>query len=173
MYCLLYFILNLAPLNAKLVPSHEVVEVGSSILLNCSITGSPVDLIVWKKDNKPISIDSSEHGMRFLAKDLLHLESIRKSHRGMYQCFAYNDYESVQASSQLIIGDDPPEFKETFKSQLLKPGPALSLKCVAAGNPLPQITWTLDGFLIPEGLGVCFGDFVTKVSDQFWLVYVF
>lgn len=69
--------------------------------------------------------------------------------------------------------DDPPEFKETFKSQTLDPGPSLSLKCVAAGNPLPQITWTLDGFPIPESMRVRFGDFVTKVRRLINKVKIF
>ncbi|XP_015789143.1 Down syndrome cell adhesion molecule-like protein Dscam2 isoform X2 [Tetranychus urticae] len=151
-----------APLSAKLVPSSESTDVGSSLFLNCSVTGHPIDSIVWEKDHKPIKGDSSELGIHLVAKDLLHIESIKSKHRGIYQCFASNEYESVHASSQINIRDDPPEFKETFKSQTLDPGPSLSLKCVAAGNPLPQITWTLDGFPIPESMRVRFGDFVTK-----------
>lgn len=59
----------------------------------------------------------------------------------------------------------PPEFRETFSSQTLEPGPSLSLKCIAGGNPLPQITWKLDDAPLPESPRVRFGDYVTKVSN--------
>ncbi|GIY62647.1 hypothetical protein CEXT_632211 [Caerostris extrusa] len=41
----------------------------------------------------------------------------------------------------------------------------LSLKCTATGTPLPQITWSLDGLPVTEGLRTRVGDFVT--SDGF------
>ncbi|XP_074598354.1 cell adhesion molecule Dscam1-like [Brevipalpus obovatus] len=156
-----------APLSAKLVPSREPIDFGSSILLNCSVTGHPVDSIIWEKDHKPISVDlpdQNEYGSRLMAKDLLYIESMEKKHKGVYQCTASNDHESVKAIYSINIRDDPPEFRETFNSETLEPGLSLSLKCVAAGNPLPQITWTLDGLSIPESHRIRFGDFVTKDS---------
>lgn len=38
----------------------------------------------------------------------------------------------------------------SFIEQTLQPGPAVSLKCSAAGNPTPQVHWTLDGFSLPS-----------------------
>ena len=40
---------------------------------------------------------------------------------------------------------DPPQFLTTFTERTLQPGPSVSLKCSASGNPLPEITWELDG----------------------------
>ena len=37
-----------------------------------------------------------------------------------------------------------------FSEQTLQPGPSVSLKCIAKGNPPPQIQWTRDGFPIPQ-----------------------
>lgn len=42
--------------------------------------------------------------------------------------------------------DATPELLYWFSEQTLQPGPTVSLKCVATGNPPPQFTWTLDGF---------------------------
>lgn len=42
--------------------------------------------------------------------------------------------------------DASPELLYWFSEQTLQPGPTVSLKCVATGNPLPQFTWSLDGF---------------------------
>ncbi|ODM92162.1 Down syndrome cell adhesion molecule-like protein Dscam2 [Orchesella cincta] len=37
-----------------------------------------------------------------------------------------------------------PELVNTFISQSLQPGPFITLKCSAVGNPIPKITWTID-----------------------------
>lgn len=51
---------------------------------------------------------------------------------------------------------------ETFKEEILEENLALSLKCIASGNPLPQVTWLLDGQPLPDNTRFRFGDFVTK-----------
>lgn len=38
-----------------------------------------------------------------------------------------------------------PELQSTFGEQTLHPGPPVSLRCSASGNPPPRITWLLDG----------------------------
>lgn len=47
-----------------------------------------------------------------------------------------------------VISDASPELQYIFSEQTLQPGPTVSLKCVATGNPPPQFTWTLDGFQV-------------------------
>ena len=37
-----------------------------------------------------------------------------------------------------------PELLQTFISQSLQPGPAISMKCSSTGNPLPHIRWFVD-----------------------------
>lgn len=55
------------------------------------------------------------------------------------------------------FSDAPPVMLYSFIEQTLQPGPAVSLKCSAAGNPTPQVTWTLDGFPLPSN-----GRYVSK-----------
>ena len=51
--------------------------------------------------------------------------------QGMYQCAAYNEFDSSTASVELALSDEPARLIETFSSDslLLKPGDKLSLKC--------------------------------------------
>lgn len=49
-----------------------------------------------------------------------------------------------------LVPDASPELLHWFTEQTLQPGPAVSLKCVATGNPPPQFVWTLDGFPVPD-----------------------
>lgn len=59
----------------------------------------------------------------------------------MYQCLAHNEFTESTASVELALSDEPARLIETFSSDslVLKPGDKLSLKCVATGNPLPQV----------------------------------
>ena len=43
-------------------------------------------------------------------------------------------------------------------------GASLSLKCVASGHPLPQVTWMLDRRSVPEDSRFRSGDYVTRDS---------
>lgn len=45
--------------------------------------------------------------------------------------------------------DAPPTLLYSFIEQTIQPGPAVSLKCSASGNPTPQMKWNLDGFELP------------------------
>ncbi|CAG2162952.1 unnamed protein product, partial [Oppiella nova] len=149
------------PLSIQLLPERQSVDVGKAALFNCSVSGHPINTIIWERNHRRLK-SGFNADIRFIAKDLIHIDAVNKEHRGMYQCFASNDFESVQAYAELQLGDDPPEFREVFPQQTLDPGPSLSLKCIAGGTPLPQITWQLDDSPIPESLRVRFGDYVTK-----------
>lgn len=93
-----------APLSAKLIPAKQSVDVGKSALLNCSVMGHPITSIIWEKDHRRLKPGYGHQDIRLLAKDLIHIDSVEKEHRGMYQCFVYNDYESVQATAEITLG---------------------------------------------------------------------
>uniref|UniRef100_T1KQ15 Down syndrome cell adhesion molecule n=1 Tax=Tetranychus urticae TaxID=32264 RepID=T1KQ15_TETUR len=56
----------------------------------------------------------------------------------------------------------PPTFLRTFDEAVLEEGASLSLNCVAYGNPLPQVTWLLDGYPVLDISRYRIGDYVTK-----------
>lgn len=57
--------------------------------------------------------------------------------------------DNTHKSTFFLFLDAPPVLLYSFIEQTLQPGPAVSLKCSAAGNPTPQVVWTLDGFPLP------------------------
>lgn len=72
--------------------------------------------------------------------------------------------------STLFFTDRGPLFLEFFTDQQLKQGDSLSLKCMATGDPLPQITWKLDGFPFDNNRNVRTGDYVT--NDNYVISFV-
>ncbi|KAL3210794.1 hypothetical protein MRX96_036892 [Rhipicephalus microplus] len=60
--------------------------------------------------------------------------------------------------------DVAPFLTSVFEEQTLQPGASVSLRCSAAGNPLPQVTWTLDDAPVPDFHRFRVGDFVTADS---------
>lgn len=238
-----------APLKAKLSASSNVLELGKSLALECTISGWPVHQVVFKHNQQVIKTisgsdaqallqqspsttqmrsdqdqggQSSSDANYFVLDDLDpdeqnddetgqdEREDDKKSplpaatqqeqlnggppvranskllshvmvivlephHAGAYQCFAHNQFESVQAASFVRVLDDPPKFRETFKSDLYQPNQEISLHCAARANPLPEITWTIDEMPLLDveastSLRIRFGDFVTR--DNLVVSYV-
>lgn len=82
----------------------------------------------------------------------------------MYQCFVRNDQESAQATGELKLGGrfDPPEFVSTFETSTVKPGPPVSLKCVAKGDPAPEVEWFVYGKKMASEGSVKVGSYLVK-----------
>ncbi|XP_053213156.1 cell adhesion molecule DSCAM-like isoform X2 [Panonychus citri] len=77
---------------------------------------------------------------------------------------------SSPSSSSSSSYKDPPIFLEVFTEKDVKPGESVSLKCMSTGNPLPQITWKLDGFPLDSMKNVRIGDYVT--NDNYVISFV-
>ncbi|XP_031640140.1 Down syndrome cell adhesion molecule-like protein Dscam2 isoform X28 [Contarinia nasturtii] len=146
-----------APLSAKIDPPTQTVDFGRPAVFTCHYSGNPIKTVSWMKDGKPI--DHSDA--------ILRIESVKKEDNGMYQCFVRNDQESAQASAELKLGGrfDPPVIRHAFAEETLRPGPAVFLKCVAGGNPTPEISWELDGKKITNNERYQVGQYVTVNGD--------
>lgn len=120
----------------------------------------------------------------------LHITSLSKYDKGSYQCRARYLRSSQQSTSHLLLRDQAPQFIESFPSQLIARNSnhlslfqrmipnsssndqqqqqsishqsSVSLKCIASGSPLPEISWSLSGFPIPESTRIRVGDYVTR-----------
>lgn len=158
------------PLSVNILPQKVV---GSSLLdptksvqFVCTVNGHPINRIMWYKNGQPLmQLNGRVRVTSSLHKQVLMLSPLNKDDQGMYQCFGTNDWDMAHDNTQLLLGDIGPELVYWFTEQTLQPGPSLSLKCVASGNPLPQFTWTLDGFPIPESNRILVGQYVTAHDD--------
>ncbi|XP_059481325.1 cell adhesion molecule Dscam2-like isoform X4 [Neocloeon triangulifer] len=152
-----------APLAVTMQPNRLTVDLGRSAEISCVISGFPHGTPIWLKDGQPLRISSR---VRLASADRLHLGAVSKEDRGMYQCVVRSEHDMAQGSVELRLGEVYPQLVYRFIEQTLQPGPSVSLKCSASGNPTPQITWTLDGFPLPHGNDrLMIGQFVSVFGD--------
>nr|XP_032292760.1 Down syndrome cell adhesion molecule-like protein Dscam2 isoform X7 [Drosophila virilis] len=146
-----------APLSAKIDPPTQTIDFGRPAVFTCQYTGNPIKTVSWMKDGKAIG-----H-----SEPVLRIESVKKEDKGMYQCFVRNDQESAEASAELKLGGrfDPPVIRQAFQEETMEPGPSVFLKCVAGGNPTPEISWELDGKKIANNDRYQVGQYVTVNGD--------
>ncbi|XP_065077714.1 cell adhesion molecule Dscam1 isoform X2 [Ochlerotatus camptorhynchus] len=152
-----------APLSAHLQPQVQTVDVSKDAQFQCIISGFPAHEVLWMHNGKPIVRDSRIE--IYTDTPRIVIKNVQKEDQGMYQCFVSNEWEQIQSTAELQLGDATPELLYWFSEQTLQPGPTVSLKCVGTGNPPPQFTWKLDGFPIPDNSRFVVGQYVTIHDD--------
>ncbi|XP_046664820.1 Down syndrome cell adhesion molecule-like protein Dscam2 isoform X1 [Homalodisca vitripennis] len=147
-----------APLSATVEPTTQTVDFGRPAVLTCNYEGNPVKTISWLKDGKTVAGHE---------EPVLRIDSVRKEDKGMYQCVIRNEQESAQASAELKLGGrfEPPQIKHAFNEETMQPGPSVFLKCIATGNPSPEITWELDSKKLSNTERLQVGQYVTVNGD--------
>ncbi|KAK6619885.1 hypothetical protein RUM44_006285 [Polyplax serrata] len=151
-----------SPLSAHIHPPIQSVHLGKTADLQCSHQGFPITSIQWLKDGQSLRFGPR---IRQVTNTQIQIFSVSKEDRGMYQCVVKNDIEMCQGSAELRLGEVYPQFLYKFIEQTMQPGPSVSLKCSASGNPTPQISWLLDGFPLQHSDRLIIGQYVTVFGD--------
>ncbi|CAH1154339.1 unnamed protein product [Phaedon cochleariae] len=146
-----------APLKAKIEPAVQTVDFGRPAVFTCKFEGNPIKTISWLKDGHPM--DHSDAVLR--------IDTVRKEDKGMYQCFVRNDQESAEATGELKLGGrfEPPQVRHAFNEETVQPGNSVFMKCIASGNPTPEIGWELYGRRLANNDVYQIGQYVTVNGD--------
>ncbi|KAL1467326.1 hypothetical protein MTO96_026209 [Rhipicephalus appendiculatus] len=75
---------------------------GAPATLNCTTSGHPVSSVVWLKNGEPVV--SSR--VKMLTRERLHIPNVLRDDKGMYQCFALNDYDWAQGTAEITLGGE-------------------------------------------------------------------
>lgn len=104
-----------APLWLQPSAGQQVVPLGSTVNLNCSISGFPFDTIGWFKDTKLIALSAvhnqsdstqtqqhqqSNQNVKLVQATVISIEGFALRDRGVYQCQVYSARAPLSASSQ-------------------------------------------------------------------------
>ncbi|XP_066244768.1 cell adhesion molecule Dscam1 isoform X32 [Euwallacea similis] len=146
-----------APLKASIEPKVQTIDFGRPAVFTCKFEGNPIKTVSWMKDGSKIDHTDA----------ILRIEAVRKEDKGMYQCFIRNDQESAEATAELKLGGrfEPPQIRHAFNEETVQPGNSVFLKCIASGNPTPEITWELYGRKLSNSDRYQIGQYVTVNGD--------
>ncbi|XP_076306911.1 cell adhesion molecule Dscam1-like isoform X2 [Tachypleus tridentatus] len=150
-----------APFKVDLHPHVLTANYGDLITFGCSVSPptNTAKTLVWFKDGHPLSANTR---IMILDKGILNIHSAQREDKGMYQCIVTSGRVSRQDTAELVLREQHPRFHFTFESTVVQPGSTISMKCSASGIPLPQITWTRDGVMVPEVYLTRIGDYVSN-----------
>uniref|UniRef100_A0A8C4YSS1 Hemicentin-2 n=1 Tax=Gopherus evgoodei TaxID=1825980 RepID=A0A8C4YSS1_9SAUR len=121
-------------------PQLSILE-GSQVLLPCAARGIPEPRLTWSKDGVPVP--EREGKFTLLPSGELMVKDAQGGDAGTYTCTAENSAGKATLQLQLAV-HVPPIFTEQPRDRTLNRGERLIFGCVAKGNPMPRITWTLN-----------------------------
>ncbi|KAM3867228.1 matrix-remodeling-associated protein 5 [Diretmus argenteus] len=120
---------------------------GHSLNLPCSVDGWPPASIAWTLPNGLILDKPQTVGrVSLLANGTLRLREVATFDKGTYICKASNSFGSSTLSYPVAVMVFPPRVTNSLPSiTRISRGEPVTLDCVAAGIPKPDISWTLPG----------------------------
>lgn len=90
------------PLHVTLTPKKLKTGIGSTVILSCTLTGSPEFTIRWYR-NTELVLPGEAISIRGLSNETLLISSAQKSHSGAYQCFATRKTQTAQDFAIIVL----------------------------------------------------------------------
>ncbi|KAJ6224858.1 hypothetical protein RDWZM_003403 [Blomia tropicalis] len=127
----------------KLRPTMQSIEKDRNALLVCKVTGDPQPVVTWFKDMIPIDITKPRYSLYSGAS--LQIMQAQEEDQGQYECVAsnkfgtaYSELASLNVRTRIVAPyfTIPPE-----PLYEVMPGDNVNLTCVAAGSPIPFVSW--------------------------------
>ncbi|XP_056329353.1 immunoglobulin superfamily member 10 [Danio aesculapii] len=132
------------------------VEYGGQLHLNCSAVGNPAPEIIWRLPSKVLVDKTHRMGSRIkvLENGTLIIESLNEKDTGDFLCVARNKVGDDTQQMKVSVSMKPARIEPSVFSRKQVPyGNDLKVDCVAAGVPMPEISWGLpDGTLVNSAL---------------------
>lgn len=125
----------------------EVTE-GSTIRLECVVTGEPVSDIEWYKENKRLTKNSRTNIEMKGDKACLTIKGAGAEDVGGYRCVAINQVGTAQSVADVNIRRPTvaPKFEERLKNTDIREGERVTLVIKVSGSP--DLTWYKDGKIL-------------------------
>uniref|UniRef100_A0A3B3SB02 Roundabout, axon guidance receptor, homolog 2 (Drosophila) n=1 Tax=Paramormyrops kingsleyae TaxID=1676925 RepID=A0A3B3SB02_9TELE len=144
-----------APPQFVIRPRDQIVAQGRTATFPCETRGNPQPAVFWQKEGSQNLLfpNQPQHpNSRFSVSpggDLT-ISGVQRADAGYYICQALTVAGSVLAKAQLEVTDvltdrPPPIIRQGPANQTLGVDGVALLKCQAAGDPIPTISWLKDG----------------------------
>ncbi|XP_063154493.1 hemicentin-1 [Candoia aspera] len=121
---------------------NETVIVNNPIQLECKVSGNPLPVITWYKDNLPLT---NTAGITFLNRgQVAQIDAVQISDTGIYKCAVANAAGVAELFYSLQVHVQPSISGNNEMVTVVLNNPA-RLECEARGIPAPILTWLKDG----------------------------
>ncbi|KAK7580643.1 hypothetical protein V9T40_001272 [Parthenolecanium corni] len=133
------------PPSIRTTPANGLLTArkGGSITLECKASGNPVPNIMWSR--KDSSLPSGEKTIEGFS---ITLDKVDRHQAGVYQCTASNGVgDPVTVDMQLDVLY-PPEIEVERNWIHTGEGYEAQLVCIVHGEPLPDVAWFQDSFIL-------------------------
>ncbi|XP_056380110.1 neural cell adhesion molecule L1-like protein [Hyla sarda] len=115
--------------------------VGSELILNCSVTGTPEPEIQWQRNGIPMKRESLPHNHK-MTGSIMFIHSLQLSDSAVYQCEASNKHGTIFTSANIDVLDIVPLiFTHENKTYTSVWGQNVSLHCKSFAFPTADVTW--------------------------------
>lgn len=90
------------PLHVTLTPKKLKTGIGSTVILSCTLSGSPEYTIRWYRNTELVMPDDFI-SIRGINNETLLITAAQKSHSGAYQCFATRKSQTAQDFAVIVL----------------------------------------------------------------------
>ncbi|XP_019637881.1 PREDICTED: nectin-4-like [Branchiostoma belcheri] len=155
----------MVPPTVRVGPSNpHVVTKGKSVTLTCSVrNGFPnITSLTWQKNGVPIerlTPDDLKYKAGSLKSPNLVIRSVDRTDAGKYTCAVSHPATDKDIKSGMSLNVlYPAAIIRISEAHTVPAKESVTLQCIAEGNPLPNMTWTRDGVVMPSKLQSVSGD---------------
>ncbi|XP_034265503.1 hemicentin-1 isoform X1 [Pantherophis guttatus] len=121
---------------------NETVIVNNPIQLECRVSGNPLPVVTWYKDNLPLI---NIAGITFLNRgQIAQIDAAQISDTGIYKCAVTNAAGVAELFYNLQV-HVPPSISGNNEMVTVVVNDQVRLECEARGIPAPILTWLKDG----------------------------
>ncbi|XP_029315042.1 immunoglobulin superfamily member 10-like [Cottoperca gobio] len=148
--------LPISPFSKALIvstsPSSTTVHYGFSLQLNCSVTGNPSPIIIWRTPSRKL-VDlhfSFDRRLKVHPNGTLSVQAVTEKDAGDYLCIARNKVSDDYRLLHVSVVTKPAKIEPRQPlNQMVSFGRPLKVDCQASGLPDPAVRWSLpDGTMV-------------------------
>ncbi|XP_046975617.1 hemolin-like [Vanessa cardui] len=148
---------NKGPVNNDVVEQYVsqdmTVKAGDFVYLYCIYGGNPLAHPDWFKDGQDVNNgvkDRVTRHNRSVGKRLV-IKEAWVSDQGEYTCVVDNEVGKPQRHSMYLTVVSAPQFlRDDIPKMIVKPGEDITIPCIAAGIPAPELSWSYNADELPK-----------------------
>ncbi|XP_063311337.1 muscle, skeletal receptor tyrosine-protein kinase [Pelobates fuscus] len=128
------------PINVKLIE-------GVKAVLPCNTLGNPKPSVSWIKGEHAVKENAR---IAILESGSLRIQKVQREDVGQYRCLAKNSLGTAYSKPAMLEVEVVARILKGPESQNVTFGSEVSLRCTAAGLPVPSIRWFENGKAVPS-----------------------